>query len=129
MQKIILAAALAGSALAGSASARVFTESTESQKYMFKAFKAEHGKSYATMVEEENRFNAFVENLKIIDARNDAEPTATRGIPKFADVAVTEFKRSLSNVRPADWNSAIRGAPRPPGRRPRRLDGQVHHPR
>jgi len=103
MQKVILAAALAGSA-----SARVFTESPESQKYMFEAFKAEHGKSYATMEEEAHRFNVFVENLKIIDARNDAEPTATHGITKFADLTVAEFKKShLNYVRPADWNSTF----------------------
>jgi C1A family cysteine protease len=99
--KIILAAALVGGA-----SARLFTDSRESQKYMWESFKTEYGKTYDTMEEEAHRFGVFVNNLKVIDARQAKETSATHGLTKFADQTVAEFKAShLNYVRPADFNA------------------------
>jgi len=86
-------------ALAASASATVYTEDRVAQRYLWEQFKTEHGKSYATMDEELERFHIFVENLKIIDARN-AEDTASHGITKFADLSPAEFKKSYLNYVP-----------------------------
>jgi C1A family cysteine protease len=66
---------------------------------MWTNFKAEHGKSYATMEEEMERFTVFVANLKIIDARN-AVDTAQHGITKFADITTEEFKNRYTNYVP-----------------------------
>jgi C1A family cysteine protease len=92
MQKVLIALALCVSA-----TAHLFTENVEVQKYMFEEFKKEHNKEY-TADEEPRRFEIFVENLKLIDARNEKETgTATHGITKFADHSVEEFKRSHLN--------------------------------
>jgi C1A family cysteine protease len=64
-------------------------------------FKTEHAKRYATADEEAFRFTVFVQNLKIIDARNaEEEGSATHGITKFTDLTVDEFKRSHLNYVP-----------------------------
>mmetsp|Transcript_36638 Transcript_36638/g.72578 ORF Transcript_36638/g.72578 Transcript_36638/m.72578 type:complete len:331 (+) Transcript_36638:64-1056(+) len=92
--KIVLALALAAGA-----STRLFTEDEKSQKYMWVNFKAEHGKTYATMEEEMERFTTFVGNLKVIDARNLLD-TASHGITKFADMSTEEFKAKYTNYVP-----------------------------
>lgn len=68
-RKIILALAL----VAGSASAGHYSPDEVSQKYLWKAFKAEHKKAYADDAEDARRFIIFVQNLRLIDARNQAE--------------------------------------------------------
>jgi C1A family cysteine protease len=92
MQKVLIALALCAGA-----SAKLFTENVEVQKYLFAEFKKEHNKEY-TAEEEAHRFGIFVENLKLIDARNAKEQgSATHGITKFADHSVEEFKRTHLN--------------------------------
>jgi len=99
--KTILALALA----VGSASAVHYTPSESSQLYLWKAFKAEHQKAYADVAEDKRRFGVFVQNLKLIDARNAAETgTAVHGITKFCDVSVEEFKASHLNYVPSENN-------------------------
>jgi C1A family cysteine protease len=66
---------------------------------MWMNFKQEHGKTYATMEEEMERFTVFVANLKVIDARN-ARDTAEHGITKFADLSAEEFKNRYINYKP-----------------------------
>jgi len=91
--KIILALALGAQA-----SASVWTESKESQMYMWTSFKKEHSKAYATMEEEATRFKNFLATLKLIDQRNAKETgTAVHGITKFADLSVEEFRASFTN--------------------------------
>lgn len=92
--KIIVALAL----LAGAASAVTYTSDAPAQKYMWEAFKAEHGKRYATMEEEQTRFGIFLATLKLIDARNAKETgTAVHGLNKFADLAQDEFAARFLN--------------------------------
>jgi len=91
--KLVLALAL------GSASALEATNDGMAQKYLWTAFKAEYNKSYTTIDEEMKRFNIFVDNLKVIDARNAAD-TAIHGITKFADQTAEEFKASHLNYVP-----------------------------
>jgi len=111
--KVVLALAL----MAGSASAKFFTPSEVSQKFMWKAFKEEHHKVYDDDADEARRFGIFVENLKLIDARNAAETgSAVHGITKFCDMSVDEFKTShLNYVRPKDGipSTPAIGLPKP----------------
>jgi hypothetical protein len=93
--KIVLALAL----FAAPASAKVFSESPSTQKYLFESFKNEFNKEYASEEEETYRFNVFVDNLRLIDARN-AQDTASHGITKFADMSPSEFKETHLNYRP-----------------------------
>jgi C1A family cysteine protease len=92
--KVVLALALAAGA-----SASLFSADGVAQKYMWENFKAEHGKTYATMEEEMERFEVFLANLKVIDERNAAD-TATHGITKFADLTPEEFKTRYTNYKP-----------------------------
>lgn len=95
MIKVVLSLALLGSASAG-----LYTEHSQHQKYMWEAFKKEHHRNYATMEEEAQRFAIFVENLKIIDERNAEDATATHGINKFTDLSADEFKTHYLNYKP-----------------------------
>eukprot|EP01035_Chromulina_nebulosa_P018337 gene18337-24028_t len=89
-QTIVLAAIIA------SASANLFPERSSHQKYLWESFKRDFGKSYSTQDEEIQRFNHFLENLKIADLRNEAERrvggTAVHGITKFSDLSQSEFE-------------------------------------
>jgi len=89
-QSVVLAAILSV------ASARVYSEDSTHQKYLWENFKAEHGKSYETMTEEIKRFNFFLENLKMSDLRNEAEAkhggSAVHGVTKFFDLSQSEFE-------------------------------------
>jgi len=102
MNKIILALALFGSA-----SAAVFSENDAVQTFMWNSFKADFNKNYAAG-EESARFAIFLENLKLIDERNEAEAraggTAVHGINKFADMSAEEFKKGYLNYRPRETN-------------------------
>jgi C1A family cysteine protease len=93
--KIVLALAL----FAAPASAKLYTSSIESQKYLWEEFKAEYGKTYSSPEEEEIRFNVFVDNLHLIDRRNE-EDTAQHGITKFSDLTPNEFKTHFTNYVP-----------------------------
>lgn len=69
MKLIVLALALT------SGSASFFTNNTRLQKNMWENFKSEYGREFE-IVEDIERFEIFVENLKIIDERNAAEAAA-----------------------------------------------------
>jgi len=105
MNQIVLALALLGSA-----SAAVYTSDSASQRYLFESFKAEFGKTYAAG-EEPARFTIFLENLKIIDERNEAESaasgTAVHGINKFTDLSPEEFKKGYLNYIPTEANRTM----------------------
>ena len=53
----------------------------------FARFKAEHGKSYASLVEEEERFGQFKANLEKIEKHNAEGHSWKLGITKFADLS------------------------------------------
>jgi len=92
-QSIVLASVLAIT------SARVFSDSTSHQKYLWESFKTEYAKTYETMEEEIKRFNFFLENLKVADLRNEAElkkgGSAVHGITKFFDYSQSEFESTF----------------------------------
>jgi len=79
------------------ASAGLFTENAESQKFMWEQFKAEHQREYASMEEEISRFGNFITNLQLADLRNEKERmnngTATHGITRFSDLSQEEFNK------------------------------------
>jgi len=83
-------------ALVASTQATLHTTEPHHLKELFDQFKSEYGKRYETMTEELNRFDIFVNNLKVIDERNAAEKqaggTAVHSINKFADLTQTEFE-------------------------------------
>jgi len=86
-------------AIAATASARVFSADATSQKYLWESFKRDHGKSYATMEEENTRFSYFLANLKEADARNEVELKnggyAVHGITFFFDMSQSEFQSKM----------------------------------
>jgi len=107
-------AALTIAALATSNAAH-FTQDATAQKYMWEQFKQEHSKSYSA-AEEPMRFQAFLDNLKLIDERNSAENgSALHGITKFADMTPQEFSSKMLNSRPnpnrANMKRKVMGAP------------------
>jgi hypothetical protein len=60
------------------------------------------------MVEEENRFLIFAENLKVAEARNTLERqsggTAEHGVTKFSDMTQTEFEANFLTANPTMRN-------------------------
>ncbi len=86
-------------AVAATASARLFPENPSFQKEMWESFKREHHKNYATMEEENHRFQVFLENLKMADLRNEQEVkeggAAIHGITIFSDMSQAEFESTM----------------------------------
>jgi len=81
--------------------ASYYTPDVEAQLLLWDEFKVKFNKSYTQPSENMYRFDIFVANLKVIDARNAAEVgTAVHGITTFADLSPEEFKRSFLNYRP-----------------------------
>jgi hypothetical protein len=81
------------------------TDSSTFQRFAFEQFKAEYSRSYATPLEEEARYGAFVQNLALIDARNEKEHanggSARHGITKFADLTQKEFASRFLTTSPS----------------------------
>lgn len=72
-----------------------YSDSNSSElKQLFKQFMADYKRSYG-VAEEMNRFISFVQNMKVIDARNAAEKkaggSAVHRITKFSDMTEEEF--------------------------------------
>ena len=63
---------------------------TANPRDQFEKFKVQTNKSYASIDEEELRFEVFQENLKKIAKHNSEGHTWTMGVTKFADL--TRFK-------------------------------------
>ena len=83
--------------MAALASAETWASSL-SQAETWATFKATYGKTY-TVEEEASRFDIFMANLRIIEAENRAQGAEVKGITKFADLTVEEFKaRYLMNT-------------------------------
>ena len=59
-------------------------------RVQFEAFKIEANKTYASLAEEEARFEVFQDNLNRIAKHNSEGHTWTMGVTKFADL--TRFK-------------------------------------
>lgn len=75
-----------------------------------------YNKQYSSPAIEESRFNYFVNNLKLADARNLAElekgGTAVHGITKFFDNDEKEFQTyflgSKSSFKPSETNNTLK---------------------
>jgi len=65
---------------------------------MFQQFRSTHLKSYAGASEESTRFQNFVHNMKKAEALQAANPLATFGANKFADMSETEFAARLNGA-------------------------------
>jgi len=87
-----------------SSSAKIFSSDESVQQYMWKAFKADWGKSYSNEAEDSKRFEIFLENLLLIDERNAAEAkaggSAIHGITRFSDLSLLEFKKKYLGSNP-----------------------------
>jgi len=81
--------------LAAVASAHVYSDNVEFQMFQFKNYVRTWSKKYASVEEEKLRFHHFVNNLKLIDARNALERasngTAVHGMTQFTDLSEEEF--------------------------------------
>lgn len=77
----------------------------ENLKSLFEDFKKEHQKTYISRAEESLRFDVFVNNLRLIEERNDLERlsggSAVHGITQFADLSPTEFENIFLNYIPS----------------------------
>ena len=100
---LLFAAATVGSA---TATATLFSEDSHTQRFMFDTFVREFNKQYSTAEETQNRFQNFVQNLKVADERNQAERknngTAVHGINRFMDLTQQEFKDGYLGAKRPD---------------------------
>ena len=89
--------------VAASASASVQETPLENIKMMFDQFKTDFQKKYSSM-EEESRFQNFVQTVRTIRERNAADKakggSAMHGITKFADLSADEFKQRYLTYTP-----------------------------
>merc|ERR1719473_649988 len=107
--KIILALALLPAALAAPV-APLYTSDVESQRALFEAYKGDFDKSYATPGLEAKAFYTFVQNLMIIDSRNQEDASAEHGLTKYTDMSQAEFEAKLLNYFPPAMTEAERVA-------------------
>lgn len=78
----------------------VYGEMTPAQVMeLFKSFTKQYHKSYKTSKEEEERFQTFKENLKVIDKLNMFNPHALFAVNRYADW--TESERDARRMRPS----------------------------
>ena len=77
----------------------------DEQHRLFGEFKTRFGKSY-TPAEETVKLGTFLENLKLADARNQAEQkiggSAIHGITQFSDLTLTEFTETYLKLKKPD---------------------------
>jgi len=70
----------------------------------WQAFKVAYQRSYDSVVEEEQRYDAFVLNLKLADERNERERrhngTAVHGVTKYSDLTPAEFATRYLTTKP-----------------------------
>jgi len=93
----------------------LYSTDLNKQLSLFDEFKRTHGKSYASEEEEAKKFQVFVSNLHLADARNEAEQlnggTAVHGVTKFSDITPEEFAATyLRAVHPDDSSSEKKAA-------------------
>lgn len=90
--------------MAASATAAVPETPIENIKMMFDQFKADFQKKYNSAEEEESRFQNFVQTVRTIRQRNQAEEakggSASHGITRFSDLSAEEFKSRYLTYTP-----------------------------
>ncbi|OWF36646.1 cysteine protease XCP1-like [Mizuhopecten yessoensis] len=73
-----------------------YPEDADRARYLFRAWKAEHGKTYPSIPVESYKFEVFLNNLKRINRLN----VLHKGSPEFAlnhlaDISTAEFKSTI----------------------------------
>jgi C1A family cysteine protease len=102
-----------------SVSATLYTENSTSQMHLFENFKSKYERKYISANEESHRFNLFLENLKLVDARNaeslKAGSSAVHGITKFSDMSQKEFENLFLTADPSKRVHDSLPSPKPVG--------------
>ena len=92
----------------------LYSTDLNKQLSLFDEFKRTHGKSYASEEEEAKKFQVFVSNLHLADARNEAERlnggTAVHGVTKFSDITPEEFAATYLRATPPDISTEKKAA-------------------
>lgn len=92
--QLVVALAIVAASVSGEG--RFFPDDPTKQKEMWENFKANFGKRYSTMEEETRRFAHFLENLRMVDRRNELERreggAAIHGVTIFSDLSQAEFE-------------------------------------
>lgn len=68
---------------------------------LFAEFKESHGKVYASLEEEQARYEIFKGNLALIDQYNNLDSSATYGVNEFADMTADEFLAQRTGFNPS----------------------------
>jgi len=96
------------------AESALYSSNLNKQLSLFHEFKRAHGKSYASEEEEARKFQVFVANLHLADARNEAERlnggTAVHGVTKFSDITSEEFAATYLRATPPDISTEKKAA-------------------
>ena len=97
------------------AESALYSSNLNNQLSLFHEFKRAHGKSYVSEEEEARKFQVFVANLHLADARNEAERlnggTAVHGVTKFSDITPEEFAATyLRAMRPDNISNEKKAA-------------------
>lgn len=91
--------------LTASSMASLFTDNKDYQVNMWDAFKSQYSREYPTREEEIQRFDYFLENLKLIDNRNFMEMKAgghaVHGVTRFSDLSQAEFENRYLQAHPS----------------------------
>ena len=96
------------------AESALYSSNLNNHLSLFHEFKRTHGKSYASEEEEARKFQVFVANLHLADARNEAERlnggTAVHGVTKFSDITPEEFAATYLRVTRPDSSNEKKAA-------------------
>jgi len=96
------------------AESALYSSNLNNHLSLFHEFKRAHGKSYASEEEEARKFQVFVANLHLADARNEAERlnggTAVHGVTKFSDITPEEFAATYLRATPPDISTEKKAA-------------------
>lgn len=84
----------------------LYTTDSFKQHDMWAQFKYEFNRSY-TADEEQTRFGIFIDNLKVIDERNQEDEDAVHGVTQFSDMTQGEFKFTMLMARPNDNKNVV----------------------
>jgi len=87
-------------ALAAAAASASALTVEESHIGRFNNWKALHGKEYASIEEEEARFEVFMDNHNMIEAHNAKGESFTMAHNEFSDMTPEEFKSQMNGFRP-----------------------------
>ncbi len=94
-------------ALTGAFASNFETDRGVLERYAFEAFMENHNVFYTTIEEKLQRFQVFVENLKVIDTLNALGDGAEYGITKWADRTPEEFKYMFKGLGAVPGHSTV----------------------